>query len=1074
MSLPDFSVRRPVATIMIFAAVILFGVISLFKLPQELFPPIEYPQLTIFTSYANAAPQEIETLLTKPIEESVGTVSGLRAIRSISREGLSLVFAEFGWDQNMDFASLRVREKVDLIKAQLPRDSSEPLVVPVNPFELPVMRLSITGARNLMQVRRIAVDTIKQELEKVEGVASATVEGGLEREILVDVDQSKLYNHKIPILDVSDSITNSNLNYPAGTIKESFYEYLIRTLGEFQSVEEIKNVVVKSDQDNRRENMAFDEKLKARDMSKRPDLVQIKDLALVLDTAKEISSYSRFNGTDNVSITIQKQSKTNTLSVIENIKKSFPAIRKKLPDDIRIDVAYDQSLFIIDSINGVRDTAIEGGVLSFVVLLVFLRDMISSVIVTLSIPISVMIAFTLMFFGGITINMMSLMGLAMAVGLLVDDGIVVIENIFRHREKGQVPQTAAVEGSNEVFVPVLASTLTTVFVFIPIVFVVGIAGQFFKELAFSVTFSLLGSFWVAMSLTPLLSYKLTPKNMNMEIFEGGKTWKNIVVKYSEVLKRSLKYKGFVLLGVLILLACSCLLIGVLEKELMPKADQGEFIIKLDMPVGTVVGETNRVALLVEEEVNKYKKEIKTLSTVVGSSKGTSAKDIVKSLGSHQSQIIVVLEEDRDMKTMRIVTELGKIFKEDRFKPAKIEVLMQQSIMSGAFAGGGKPITIEIKGSELKTMDSLAEVVKSKLQGIKGVFGIEDDLAEPSPEIKITIDKDKAALYNLSVVDLAKVAQIILKGYVPSQFKEKGKEVDIRVVVQKKDRDTFAKLYQILVNSPVAGNVPLSTVAKFEKTIGPSEIRRISQEKTITVSANVGTSRKTADVLGDVANMIKTIKPESGYRVQLAGETEEMKSSFDSLRFALILAILLVYMIMAAEFESLVQPFIILFTVPLSIIGVLWSLYVTSTSINIVSLLGVIMLGGIVVKNGIIMIDFTNILLSKGVPPNEAIVEACRVRLRPIIMTALTAILGLIPMAIAGGRGSELRAPMAISVMGGLLVSTFLTLVIIPSIFLLEIEVREKLGRSARRLGAFVKDTAGRIIKKMDTGPETEE
>ncbi|MBU1656899.1 MAG: efflux RND transporter permease subunit, partial [Candidatus Omnitrophica bacterium] len=367
MGLPDFSIKKPVTTVMIFTGVILFGVISLFKLPQELFPPIKYPQLTVFTGYANAAPAEIETLLTKPIEEAVGTVSGLRSIQSISREGVSLVFAEFGWEQNMDFASLRVREKVDLIKARLPRDASEPLVVPFNPFEMPIMRISVTGKRSPVQLRKIAVDTIKEELEKIDGVASASVEGGLEREILIEVNQGKLHAYDVPILDVSDAITNANLNYPAGTIKESFYEYLIRTLGEFKDVEEIRNVVVKSDVQDESDRFPFEEKIKMRGISRGANFVQIKDVSEVKDTFKDRTSFSRFNGEENVSVTIQKQSQTNTIKVIHRIKESLRPLGKKLPKDIKLEIIYDQSLFIHDAINGVRDAALQGGVLAFLV-----------------------------------------------------------------------------------------------------------------------------------------------------------------------------------------------------------------------------------------------------------------------------------------------------------------------------------------------------------------------------------------------------------------------------------------------------------------------------------------------------------------------------------------------------------------------------------------------------------------------------------------------------------------------------------------------------------------------------------
>ncbi|MFH1846736.1 MAG: efflux RND transporter permease subunit [Candidatus Omnitrophota bacterium] len=1049
MGLPEFSTKRPVTTVMIFAGVVLFGLISVMKLPQELFPPITYPQLTVFTGYANAAPEEVETLLTKPIEEVVGTVSGLKAVRSISKEGVSLVIAEFDWDQNMDFASLRTREKVDLVKARLPRDSTEPLVVPFNPFEMPIMTLSITGNRTPVQLRQIAIDTIKEELEKLDGVASASVEGGLEREILVEINQGKLKSYGVSILDISSAITNSNLNYPAGTIKESFYEYLIRTLGEFKEVSEVGEVVVKNMAEDKDQMLPFEEKLAKRQISREADLVLINDVADVKDTYKERSSFSRYNGEENISISIQKQAQANTTQVINRIRSSFGRLRKILPADIKFGVIYDQSIFIKDAINGVRNAALQGGVLAFLVLLVFLRSFRSSAIVTLSIPISIMIVFTFMHFGGLSINMMSLGGLSLGVGMLVDNAIVVIENIFRHREQGKEPKRAATEGAEEVSNAIVASTLTTIAVFLPMIFVIGVAGQLFKELAFTVTFSLVGSLWVALTLIPLLSCKIGSKDKSSSqgaaAFAGGEKWKKMLVKYEKLLRKFLKYKKIGLLAVLAVFVSSLFIFNLLEKELMPKTDQGQFIVKIDMPVGTKLSETDKVVLAIEKVIMGCN-DVDAVSSIVGSTSGESAKDIVKRMGSHQGQIIVNLKEKRKTKTTDLVQMLQETFEKNKlFQGISIEFSLQQGVIAGAFGGSGKPITIEIKGEELDVMEDIAKAIENRLEEIEGIFGIEDDVPEPSPEVRINVNKDKASLHSISVVDLARIAQMVLRGSVSSQFKEKGHEIDIRVRVREKDRDTYDKLYRIQISAPSGDMIPLGTVASFERGKGPSEIKRLGQERTIVVGASV-IGRKTSDVVVDVESILEGLEVESGYRVKLAGESEEMKKSFNSLQFALILSIVMVYMIMAAQFESLTQPLIILFTVPLSLIGVLLALYITNTSVSVVAILGIIMLGGIVVNNGIVLIDYTNILMSRGKSVMDAVVEASLARLRPIIMTALTTVLGLFPMALAVGRGSELRAPMAISVMGGLIVSTFLTLVVIPSIFLLESSIRQRVVR----------------------------
>jgi HAE1 family hydrophobic/amphiphilic exporter-1 len=1051
MGLPDFSVKRPVTTVMLFIGIILFGLISLMKLRQELFPPIEYPQLTVFTVYANAAPEEVETLITKPIEEAVGTVSGLRSVRSLSREGISLVFAEFSWDQNMDFAALRMREKIDLIKARLPRDCSEPLVVPYNPFETPVMTISVTGDRSPQELRRIAVETIKEELEKVEGVASAGVEGGLDREILVEVNQNKIKSYDVPILDISDSVTNSNLNYPAGTIKESFYEYLIRTLGEFEKVEEIDEVVVKGDEDEE-DSYSFDERLKKRELSRAPRLVMMKDIAKVSDTVKERSSFSRLNGKENISINIQKQGQANTIQVVDSVIKSFSGLKKRLPEDIRLEVVYDQSIFIKDAIRNVADAGWQGGLLAFVVLLAFLRNITAALIVIVTIPISVIVTFTFLYFYGFTLNIMSLGGLALGIGMLVDGSIVVIENIFQHLEKGEDPRKAAVDATNEVANAVNASVLTTVAVFLPMIFVIGVAGQLFKELAFTVTVSLMASLWVAFTLIPLLTYRFlggTSAANVAKIFSPGRMWVKGMAWYKTRLLKFLKIRRVGVASVFILFAISMFFGGYLEKEAMPKADMGEFAIKLEMPVGTKVEETDKMVLKIEGLLLKDP-IIRTVSTVVGASKGETAKDMIKSMGSHQATVIVVMKEKAKMTTFDVVKKYQREFASRKYAPAKIKTILQQGVIGGAVGEGGKPITVEVKGEKIDEMIRIVRDVEGRMKNIAGIADVEDDVPESAPEIRIKINKDKASLYGISVVDLAKIAQMVLKGYISSQFKEKGKEVDIRVVMRKKDREDFTDLHNIQVHSPTHGAIPLGSIVTLEKGLGPSEIKRVRQERTITISANC-IGRKTSAAMSDVEKMIKKLKLDPGYRVKMAGASEEMKKSFDSLMFALLLSVVLVYMIMAAQFESIVQPFIILITVPLGLIGVVAALFISGTSLNVVSILGVIILGGVVVDNGIVLIDYMNILVSRGAPLHEALIDASVSRLRPIMMTAMATVLGLIPMAFAQGRGAELSAPMAVSVMGGLTLATFLTLFIIPSMILLQKGTEDRLKRFFQKL-----------------------
>lgn len=1060
MNLAQFSVNRPVTIIMIVAGILIFGVVSLELLPQELFPQIVYPQLTVVTPYENAAPEEIETLITKPVEEAVGTVAGVKRIHSVSKEGLSLVIAEFGWNQNINFAALGMREKIDLIKERLPREAEEPIVLPYNPFDRPILMLSVTTTsanRSPVVLREVARRMIKDEVEKVEGVASANISGGLEREIQIEVNHDKLQSRRIPILDVSKAVSNANLNYPAGTIKESFYEYLIRTLGEFEHVRDIEDIAIGSDE---REAELYgylqeNDKAKRGAIARDKRLIYLKDVATVVDGIKERTSYSRYNGNENISISIQKQALGNTVKIINRVKKKLQELKSDLPKDVNIAMVYDQSEFIRNSITGVWDAAWQGGILVFIVLYYFLRNFWSSFIVTLTIPISIMATFALMFFSGVSINMMSLGGLAFGVGSLVDCAIVVVENIFRHMQLGEDKKEASIVATNEVFISVMGSILTTVVVFLPLIFVIGIIGQISKDFALTVTFSLLASLLASMTIVPLLASKGVSVGKGVVIdteddlsrLDKTKTASKMRNVYETLLLKFLDNKKKYLSLTLIIFLVSLFIFAFLDRELMPKVDQGQFVLKVDMPAGTKLDVTNRVS----EEIEKYIltiKEVESVNTTVGSTKEATTKHILERLNSNQAEIAVTLRKKRKLKSSDIVQMIKNQLSAINLEGARIEYILQENVLSTGLQAQA-PVTVELKGNDLKALEKITYDIQNGLSKIAGIYGIKNNLAEPSPETKVYIDKDRASRYGLSVTDIAQTALIGLKGYISTKFKEKGQEYDIRVRLRREDRDTFDKLARLEVQSPTGASVQLSSVATFGKGKGPSEIRRLNQERVVLVYANIY-NRPLKDVASDVGDMIKKINVPKGYIVKIAGETEEMKASFTSLRNAIIAAFLLVYMIMAALFESLWQPFIIMFTIPLSLIGVAWSLLVTHTSLSAYVLMGVGILGGIVVNNAIVLIDCVNLLISRGMSVREAVIYTNKIRLRPILMTALTTVLGLVPMAFLGGEGAELRSPMAITVMGGLLVATFLTLVVIPTIYLGFVETRDKIFNKRKK------------------------
>ena len=642
-----------------------------------------------------------------------------------------------------------------------------------------------------------------------------------------------------------------------------------------------------------------------------------------------------------------------------------------------------------------------------------------------------------MFFSGISVNIMSLGGLALGIGRLVDDAIVVTENIFRHQHMGDDIKTASAVGAWEVAAAISSSTLTTITVFLPLVFVVGVAGQIFTQLSMTIAYALLASLFSAMTIIPVMTSKLTkPPKIGPDGVAIDKTKTKFFLSmehfYGKLVDKFLARPWLYIGLVFILFSASMLLFGVIDKEFMTPIDQGQFIIKIDMQTGTVLESTNKVASLIEQELLKIP-EIDAVSLNIGSTKGKIGEEAIESLGSHQAQMMINLKKERKLSSSDVIQVIKKRIRGFDLNHANVEYVLQESIFKSAMMET-KPVVIEIKGLDFSVLQNLSRQVERQLGDIDGLFGVQTSLAPPSPETKVNIIKDSASAYEISVNDIAQTTHLAIKGITVSKFKEKGKEFDIRVRLREKDRESLSKLRQLTIHSPLGINVPLSMVSYLAVGKGPSQIKRVDQERVIVVSANIY-QRPLNKVIEDITVMIAKMRIPDGYKVGLGGESKQMEESFKSLMFALILSFVLIYMIMASMFESLWQPFVIMFTVPMSMIGVAIVLYITHTSLNIISLLGVIILGGMVVNNGIVLIDFVNAARKDGMGLEEALAYGSRVRLRPIIMTALTTILGLLPLALGLGEGAKLQQPMAITIMGGMTVATFLTLVLIPAIYL---------------------------------------
>lgn len=1058
MTICEIAIEKKVTCIMMISGLVLLGLIAIVKLPQELYPRISFPQLTIVTNYSNAAPEEIETLLTKPIEESVGSVSGLKGLQSISREGKSIVTVSFDWGTDIDFAALAIREKIDLVKEKLPKECEDPVVLKFDPLARPILILSLTGPLSPDQLKMVAEKTVKDNLEKVLGVASADISGGLDREIQVDVDQGRLYASKISILSLIDSLEKSNLSYPAGSIKKGLYEYLIRTMGEFKSVDEIGYAVAGVDKSagEKRKQDVFVERSKfesrdtlegVREDAKRQRLkkrlILFKEVADIKDSFKEKTSISRFNSRENISISIQKQADANIIQVVDRVKTALFFLQEELSSrNVKLEIIYDQSLFIRDALAGVRDAGVQGGLLAFVVLLLFLRNFYASLIVIVAIPTTIMGVFFLMFATGITINTMSMGGLALGVGMLIDNGVVVTENIFRLRiQDGLSAKDAAIKGSNEVIWAMLSSTLTTCAVFFPLlVFVPGVAGQLFKDLSWTVIYSQLLSWVISLTLTPLLALSIKIKDKSAAESDEAK-FKPLAFE-KKFLAMSIKQQHGLLYKVLSVAGLSFLIglmiMGKLEKEVLPKVDQGQFIIKVNMPVGTKLEVTDGIAELVEKQIMTVEDVLNT-AVSIGSSKGEGSEGGVGALRPSQAQILVNLKPERKHSSPQVLDIIkDKLLGYTELRGAEIEYILQES----EFAAGAsaKPIAVQVQGYNYEVMQGYVEKIENKLRLIRSVYGVQNDLAKPSPETKVEIDRRKAALYGISVKDVSLTAKAAIDGAVPTTFKEAGREIDIRVRLEEDDRNNLQKLGEMLITSPVLeSEVALKEVAKIARGFGPSEIKRQNQSRTILVTANVEEKADKQKILDEVVAFLKenfNTLPE-GYSIGLSGEAVEVKDAFTKIIFALILSIVLTYMIMASQFESLIQPFIIMFTVPLAIIGVAVALFISHTSLNAISLLGLILLGGVVVNNGIVLIEYVNQRRAEGEDVVVAAIRTSQIRARPIAMTAVSSMVGSLPLALGlGGASTAIQAPMAIATIGGLFSSTMLTLFVIPAIYIL--------------------------------------
>ncbi len=1050
MKIVEFATRRRVTILMVTVAIVLFGLVSLTRLKLNLLPDLSYPTLTVRADLPGAAPLELETLVTRPIEESVGIIRNVRSVRSVSRAGQADVILEFAWGTDMDLAGIDVREKIDLL--QLPLEASRPILLRFDPSTEPVMRYAFVdtdvfakaspsesgGVERLKGLRRFADDRLKPDLESVDGSAAVKISGGYEDEIQIFVDQGKLAQLNLSIDMISTRLREENVNLSGGRLEQGTQRFLVRTLNEFSSVQQMADSIIAN-------------------VGGKP--VYLRDVASVTSGYKDREAITRVDGRESVELAIYKEGDANTVQLAAGTRARIEELGKALPAGSELVLVYDQSKFISSAIGEVRDAALIGGLLAILVLYLFLRDARATFITGLAIPVSVIGTFVAMYMFDLSLNIMSLGGIALAVGMLVDNAVVVLENIVRHREEGRSRIEAATRGTSEVGTAITAATLTSVAVFFPMVFITGIAGQLFRDQALTVSFSLLFSLIVAMTLVPMLaagkpeyvlpeperqpgsvgrliSSALAAKRRLATRISDGMAWllgwaarptqsgfAAVARAYLPALRWSLEHRGRVVMVSVAVLILTAALVPRLGTELIPQLSQGEFVAELRLAPGTPLEQTDRAMAAAQRETMELPAiELSYAVTGTGNRLDASPTDA----GENTGRLSVTLmpgtgpyEESRAIEALR-----GKF--------SSLAGVQYQFSRPALFTFAS-PLEVTITGYDLDRLRMVAEQVRLGMRASPTFSDIKSTVESGNPEIQIVFDQERAAQLGITVRELADRVVDSVRGSVATRYKLREKKIDVLVRSVDTRASSVEEIRSLIVNPGSDHPLPLSAVADVTVATGPAEIRRTRQQRVAVVTANLS-SGDLGSAVAELGGIVDAVELPVGTTAAVSGQSDDMKESFRSLQFTMLLAVFLVYLVMASQFESLLHPFVILLTIPLALTGSIWAMFLTGTTVNVVAYIGLIMLAGIVVNQSIVLIDAVNQARERGLAKHDAIIEAARLRLRPIVITKLTTILGLLPMAIGLGEGAEIRKPMAITVIGGVAVASFFTLLVIPVVY----------------------------------------
>ncbi|MCD6379288.1 efflux RND transporter permease subunit, partial [bacterium] len=918
MKLPEFSVNRRVTVTMLTILVIILGLVTFRQLALEMMPDLDYPQVTIVTVYPGASSEDIEETVTKLIESAIASVKDIKTLKSESKENFSILSVEFVWGANLDFAAQDLRDAIDLISDQLPDDAQKPMVMKINLSEMPVLMYGVVGAENTYKLRKIIEDEVEPELKHLEGVASVMVMGGKEAQKQIIVDKAKLDQRHISIDDVVKILSAQNLNMPAGHLTEYQNDYLLRTVGEYKSIEEIENTPVS--------------------LTQTGNIIYIKDIGKVVSGFKEQRYYIRFNKKPTVMMMVSKESGANTLTATENVKKEIVALEKRLPGNLQFTEIMDMGKVVRQVTSRTMNNAIIGGLLAVLIMFLFLRNWRPTLAISLAIPISIIATFIPIYAAGYSLNIMTLAGLALGVGMLVDNAVVVIENIYRHLELGDDRITAAKVGASEVGMAITASTLTTVSVFFPMMFGGGISGQLIRGLALTVSFSLVASLFVALTIVPLIASVLFKKRSSVKEYEKASGWQGFEKfknKYLKLLGWTLRHRLSAIGSVAVLFFISVGLIQFMGTEFIPKSDIPMQVLKIKMPVGTELEQTNEVASQLEDIVSKIE-EVKVVMAIVGTmGEGMAQSDPSNPGGVNEAALFMKLKdvEDRDRSSDEIMEEI-------RSKAPKLEGVSYNVLdMSSMMMGGSEsdPVAIKIFGKDLVELKTISDAIENRIAYIRGIRDVDNSLKETNIEQHIVIDRDKAFRYGLTVAQIASAVRTATLGTKAGKFRKGGDEIDIRVRLDEKNRNSLMDVEHINIVSPLGFTVPLNQVAKILPGEGPLKIQREHQVRVAKVTANI-VGRDLGSTIAEIKEEIKYIEEKlpPGYFIEYGGTYKNMKESFTTLFQALLLAIVLMYVIIASQFESFSHPFVIMFTLPLAVIGVVFLSLITGTTLSVTS------------------------------------------------------------------------------------------------------------------------------------------